>query len=117
MWLVNIRSAAHARARCHRIDAVALAHFSQRVNCLSSQETTSSSAPTSLDVTSHQFDGAASLWQLLAISADRLASPLRFVMCEACLHADCQACFLGVCGPRPPFVARSIRVLARMQAG
>jgi hypothetical protein len=47
------------------------------------------------DVMSRRFDGTASLWQLLAISADRLASPLRFIMCEACLHTDCQACFLG----------------------
>ena len=69
------------------------------------------------DVTSRRFDGAASLWQLLAISEDRLASPLRFVMCEACLRADCQACFLGACWSQTAVcVVRSVRVWARIQA-
>ena len=45
MWLGNGRCAACAGVDAHRIDAAALAHFSQRVHCLASQEMTASSAP------------------------------------------------------------------------
>ena len=47
-------------------------------------------------VCSHRADGAAGVWQVLALSAPRLGSRLWCIVCDTCLCADCQACFLGL---------------------
>ena len=47
-------------------------------------------------VCSHRADGAAGVWQVLALSAPRLGSRLWCIVCETCLCADCQACFLAL---------------------
>ena len=48
------------------------------------------------NVLSHRAGEAAGVCQILELSALRLSSWLRCVTCEACLCADCQACFLGL---------------------
>ena len=48
------------------------------------------------NVRSRRADGAAGVWQVLALSAPRLGSRLWCIVCDTCLCADCQACFLGL---------------------
>ena len=111
-WRVNIRSAAHAGARCHRIDAVALAHFSQRLNCLASQETTSSSAPMPCLADSTELPACGSYWR-----SPQIALPVRYSLsCARRVSAQtAKHDYWARVGPRPSFVARSVRVWARMQ--
>ena len=52
------------------------------------------------DVRSQGADGAAGVYQVLALSTPRLDSRLRCGVREACLCADRQACFLGACCPQ-----------------
>ena len=73
MWLGNSRPCYMCQRRCHRIDAIALAHLSQRAHCLASQEMTASTLKRS-NVLSHRADGAAGVWQIVELSAPRLGS-------------------------------------------
>ena len=58
------------RRRCHRIDAIALAHLSQRVH----PGITGDDGLERSDDLSRRADGAAGVWQVLVLSAPRLDS-------------------------------------------
>ena len=101
------------RRRCHRIDAIALAHLSQRVHCLASQEMTASSAPAYVLIVPTELlvSGRSWLSLHLALAVGFGVSCARRVSVQTVKHAS-----WAYLGPRPRFVAQSLRPWACLHA-
>ena len=101
------------RRRCHRIDAIALAHLSQRVHCLASQEMTASSAPAYVLTVPTELLASGRSWLSLhlALAVGFGVSCAIRVSVQTVKHAS-----WAYLGPRPRFVAQSLRWWACLHA-
>ena len=99
--------------RCHCIDAMAHAHFSQRVHCLTSQEMTASSAPTSVIKVPTALLASIRSWR-----SPRLALTVGFgVVCARRVSVQTGKHVSWVhAAPRPRYVAQSLHVWSGLQA-
>jgi hypothetical protein len=104
-------SAAHACASMPYIDAIALAHLSQRAHCLASQEMTASRAPMSFLTVPTELLAFESSWRSPHVA---LAVSFSVHVREACLCADLKHVSWASVGPRPRCVAQSLRAWSRL---